>query len=579
MRGKRISRALKVTRGKLDSSLDEPLVRRVRQTLIDFNKLRLPADVTRALADAFWQQWGGGTAIRSIAVRWAFTQVFARFVHEVHPLNSLADLDDALLAHYIEWLNGQVRANGQPWRKGTRSATYTTLRKLLQWIQRCRPGLIDSLHYPSNPFPWRNRDTQHHRRLSPDALRAILDACQQDIAEQRAERERIHREIDATRARAGEEERTLAALLIRIDRDFEGVLPANRELLRRGRVRDRNLLQHFGGASTVGPYLYPHSDSLLPYFLAILIHTAGNPEAIAELHLDCLQPIPLLDDRELVVWAKRRAGAVQRRSFHRRDPFEPPALVRELIDWTSRLRPFAPQHVRERLFVHRAPRGVHALTATTIKHRLSAFCKRHQLPRFSLASVRPSVLTALYRSSGDLRQVKEVANHASISTTVQYVQGPEVDAQHRRNIATLQNAFIGHLTPTSPVSDAPSACSDEPALVPRGRAVTMFGFDCKDPLEGVAPGSRRGELCVQFLGCFTCPNSVIASDAKTIARLLQARDHLRDSATRLHPARWEAIYSPLLRILEDDLLSRFAAREIAAAQTLRAVLPPLPELR
>ena len=62
-------------------------------------------------------------------------------------------------------------------------------------------------------------------------------------------------------------------------------------------------------------------------------------------------------------------------------------------------------------------------------------------------------------------------------------------------------------------------------------------------------------------------------------RLLQARDHLRAAATTLHPARWRAVYAPQLRILEEDILSRFAARELAAAEPLLTQLPPLPELR
>jgi hypothetical protein len=107
----------------------------------------------------------------------------------------------------------------------------------------------------------------------------------------------------------------------------------------------------------------------------------------------------------------------------------------------------------------------------------------------------------------------------------------------------------------------------------------MFGFDCKDPLAGVAPGTRQGELCANFLGCFTCPNAIITADAASLARLLQARDHLRAAAAQIHPARWEAVYAPLLRILEEDILTRFAASELAGATHHRASLPPLPELR
>jgi hypothetical protein len=107
----------------------------------------------------------------------------------------------------------------------------------------------------------------------------------------------------------------------------------------------------------------------------------------------------------------------------------------------------------------------------------------------------------------------------------------------------------------------------------------MFGFDCKDPFAGLAAGTRRGQLCTHFLGCFTCPNAIIPDDPRTLARLLQAREHLRDAASSVHPVRWQAIYAPPLHILEHDILPRFSAAELAAAEPHRATLSPLPELR
>ena len=61
------------------------------------------------------------------------------------------------------------------------------------------------------------------------------------------------------------------------------------------------------------PCLYPRSEALLPYYLAILTHAAGNPEPIAEIRCDCLQPLPLLHDREALVWFKARSNRMQRR--------------------------------------------------------------------------------------------------------------------------------------------------------------------------------------------------------------------------------------------------------------------------
>ena len=233
-----------------------------------------------------------------------------------------------------------------------------------------------------------------------------------------------------------------------------------------------------------------------------------------------------------------------------------------------------------RLFLYKGNRGVSALSSSTIKHMLKAFCKRHGLPRFALASIRPGVLCSFYRASGDLRRTSAVANHAQLATTVRYVETPEVQAQHRTRIAALQSAFIGHIEQRqSTVAAEPAVLHESSAAFPHGELVSMFGFGCTDPLAGTAPGTHRGELCTNFMGCFTCPNAIITPDPPTVARLLQARNHLRAAATTLHPARWQTFYAPQLRILEEDIIPRFAARELAEAQLLLAQLPPLPDLR
>ena len=249
------------------------------------------------------------------------------------------------------------------------------------------------------------------------------------------------------------------------------------------------------------------------------------------------------------------------------------------MQWNERLVPLAPAALRDRLFIYKSVRGVAALSSTAVKSMLKAFCQRHGLQPFSLASIRPGVLTSFYRASGDLRRVGAVANHANLATTVRYVHTPEVQAQNQTRIAGLQSAFMGHIQQHGSRAPKASTTTGKSIAVPGGQLVSMFGFDCRDPLSGTAPGSHRGELCTHFMGCFTCPNAIITAEPSTLARLLQTRDHLRAAATKLHPARWQAFYAPQLRILEEDILPRFAATELAAAEPLRAQLVPLPELR
>ena len=564
---------LAAVEGMQPTRYDAP--RRVRRSVVDFSALSLPEDVRLALAEAFWCHFGV-LAERCIHTRWCYIKTFDQFARESGAIGGLADVHRGLLLRYIEWLNAQRRPDGQPWTKSSRASAYAALRKLLQWLERCRPGVIASVEYPFNPFPWRNRDGRPRSKIAAGELRALLKACEADIAQMRAAREAA----DAQRIADGNKPGSLGWLLQHIDQHCGGFVPTARELSRAGQHPVRKTLVRLGGLKQVEPCLYPRAESLLPYYLAILIHTAGNPDPIAELGRDCLQSLPLLDDRQALVWFKARANSIQRRTFDSVDRFEPPALVKEILDWNERLRPLAPSALRDRLFLYKGVRGVTALSSSAVKHMRESFCERHGLPRFSLVSIRPGVLASFYRASGDLRRVSSVANHAHLATTVRYVQTPEVEAQHRARIAALQSAFIGHIEQARSVGTAePVASSGIGSIVPPGEVVSMFGFGCADPFAGIAPGTHRGELCTNFMGCFTCPNAIITPDPSTLARLLQARDHLRAAAAALHPARWQAFYAPQLRILEEDILARFSAGELAAAGPLVARLPPLPDLR
>ncbi|MBI3369333.1 MAG: hypothetical protein HY021_13085 [Burkholderiales bacterium] len=517
--------------------------RLVRKTLVDFSSLSLPDDVRQVLAQAFWSHVGVRSA-RSIRTQWSSMLTFNRFATESGAIASLPDLGRVMLVRYIEWLNLQRRADGSPWTLSTRAAVYGSLRRLLQWLERCRPDMVGAIEYPYSPFPGRGRYSLPRATPSAGELRSILHASEAEIAKMRAARD--------------------AAAVQRAQRATVDCTPGSRS----------------GGARQIEPLLYPRAVSLLPYYLAILIHAAGNPEPIAELDRDCLQALPLMTDRETLVWFKARAGRIQRRTFGIANAFEPPALVRDILTWNERLRRLAPPEQRNRLFFFKGLRTVNAMSTITVHHLLNAFCERHGLPKFALASIRPAVLSSFYRVSGDLLRTKAVANHASLATTVRYVETPAVQMQNRSRIAAMQDAFIGHIESRQALDGAVPALATRPHVsLPPGRVVSMFGFDCDDPLAGIAPGTRQGELCTSFMGCFTCPNAIIAPDPATVARLLQARDHLRGAATTLHPARWQAFYAPQLRILEEDILPRFGMRELAAGQLLVARLPALPDLR
>lgn len=556
--------------------------RRVGSRLVDFSRLELPQDLRLALAEAFWNH-ADVRSVDTLLGYWHGIHTFTQFVVETQALSALPELTTETLVRYIEWLNGRVRQDGVPWSPATRAQAYYSMRTLLRWLQRSRPHLLSRIVFPVRVYRGKESAKRRLPPLPPQAVRAILRACEAEISQLRSQRERGRAALAAARAKRAASLNSLGGFLLYLERHHGGIAPPALALPSHVRKHSDAL----GGYRAIEPCLYPRFESLFPYYVAIVIHTGGNPEAIARLPLECLQPVPLLDDRELLIWSKGRTIRLQQRAFRTGAAFEPPTLVRELTEWTRPLRSHAAAIHRQRVFIGKGHLGVAGLSPSLQKKLRAAFIARHHLPQFSLMQLRASVLTAFYRASGDLRQVKEIANHAQLSTTATYVRGPEVEREHRERIATLQSAYLGHLE-AARAESLPSGAEDSSqrrsvvphvAAVPPGTAVSLFGFNCKDPLAGVAPGTHAGELCHHFLGCFTCPNAVITADPISLARLLEARDHLRSSATYLHPARFDAIYAPLLKILDEDILTRFSASELTAATALCRKLPPIPPLR
>jgi hypothetical protein len=93
--------------------------RKLGDTVIDFSLLCLPAAVSCALAEAFWNQVGA-RAEPTVRTYWHHLRIFARFVVQTGAVRDLGDVRSDLLLRYIEWLNQQQSDDGEPWSKGTR---------------------------------------------------------------------------------------------------------------------------------------------------------------------------------------------------------------------------------------------------------------------------------------------------------------------------------------------------------------------------------------------------------------------------------------------------------------------------
>ena len=560
----------------------------------DLMTLGLPADVVHVLADAF-QHHHMASAPATRRACWLTLRSFARFAKDDAGVQSTHDLSTATIRRYIGWLDRQTNRAGEPRSLSGRANLLSYLRQLIEWTKRHHPSrLPQRIDFPFRVYS--NRNAQPRRRLPEDQLKAILRACYEDIdaAWERFELGQRSLRSDAVPTVSTPELHGLIRGLAAVD---NGVMPARLSLVAH-RFTMSAIARH-GGIRTLAGYLHLTSETLLPFYIALAIQTAANPQSLMQFRRDCQQPHPLDESRVIIDWDKTRAGdkfkRAQRRSFDRRRRYAAPNLIDKLLAMTAPLVAQAALRDRERLFLIKGEKsGSVALGAlSTISHGLKGFIARAneriaiwnraapERPRALLADfaavlLRGSVATEHYQASGgDIVHVQQVLNHASATTTEAYVKGPRTEQLRRDIVARLQRQMVGWI-----MGDADGSATPRTAAVAglAARATAPFAHDCLNPLAGTMPGTQAGQACPHLGGCLRCPGLVIPIDAPHLARILQAKEAFERSREQLDPQRWELLYASSYRILLQDILPDFPAALHAPAATLAADLPRLPAL-
>lgn len=560
----------------------------------DLTTLALPRDVACVLADAFRNHHVASVPATQRAC-WQALQSFSRFAREDAGIQSIDDLVTAAIGRYIAWLDRQINHAGEPRSLSGRANLLSYLRQLIEWTKRHHSSrLPQRIDFPFRVYS--NRNAQPRRRLPEEQLKAILRACYEDI-DAAWERFELGQQIlrsDTAPAGATAELHRLVRELANID---GGVMPTRLNLVAH-RLNMSAVARH-GGLRTLAGYLHLTSETLLPFYIALAIQTAANPQPLTQFRRDCQRPHPLDEHRVIIDWDKARAGdkfkRAQRRSFDRRRRYAAPNLVDKLLAMTAPLVAQATLRDRERLFLLRSEKtlSVAPIALSTVTHGVRGFIARANeriaiwnraaperaralLPDFAAVLLRGSVATEHYQASGgDIVHVQQILNHASVLTTEAYVKGPRTEQLRRDIVARLQRLMVGWI-----VGVANTSASRTSTVVSElaARATAPFGHDCLNPLAGTAPGTQAGRACPHLGGCLRCPGLVIPIDAPHLARILQAKEAFERSREQLDPQRWELLYAPSYRILVQDILPDFPDALQAPAAALAANLPRLPAL-
>lgn len=560
----------------------------------DLMTLGLPVDVVHVLADAF-RHHHVASAPHTQRACWQALQSCARFAGDDTGIQSTHDLTTATIGRYIGWLDRQTNRAGEPRSLSGRANLLSHLRQLIEWTKRHHPSrLPQRIDFPFRVYS--NRNAQPRRRLPEDQLKAILRACYEDIyaAWERFELGQRSLRSNAVPTGSPPELHGLIRGLAAVD---NGVMPARLILV--ARHFNMSAIARHGGIRTLAGYLHLTSETLLPFYIALAIQTAANPQSLMQFRRDCQQPHPLDESRVIIDWDKTRAGdkfkRKQRRSFDRRRRYAAPNLIDKLLAMTAPLVAQAALRDRERLFLIKGEKSGSAAVGalSTISHGIKGFIARAneriaiwnraaperpraQLADFAAVLLRGSVATEHYQASGgDIVHVQQVLNHASVTTTEAYVKGPRTEQLRRDIVARLQRQMVGWI-----MGDADGSATPRTAVVAglAARATAPFAHDCLNPLAGTMPGTRAGQACPHLGGCLRCPGLVIPIDAPHLARILQAKEAFERSREQLDPQRWELLYASSYRVLLQDILPDFPAALHAPAATLAADLPRLPAL-
>jgi len=531
-----------------------------------FESLGLPFLLASVLKDGFVAQFGHTS---NSAQRQSFSCIrkFASFLRSTGAGMQLP-LPATIACDLRSWLqaSGLAPSTAQSVLNASISVLEYCERRDVDILSRGTRLIVDSFKVPP---------TSPHSVPSEDMVKDILKCC--------------YREIESIEARIATAKRLLAGVHnTDLEKDKAQIIGellviGHGEIPRRTAIPAalRRLVDSMGGVRAISQYIWISPRDLLPFYIAILIQTSGNAEAILKLKRSCVSPHPLRDDLERVVWEKPRSHREQRIEAPVGRSWSAASLIRRLANVNENLTTKCEKKDRKKLFISymTASKKPCVPTNTLLYLELKKFVELHSLEKFSFSSLRYANAFAHFRANGSLADAKRRLNHVSIATTLRYAD----IAARRDHHDTVILGFQGLMARLSLSGSRDASPSERQVLWREQMPVdTVFGFRCRNPFEGIAEGSSPGNLCLQFHKCATCPGALIPLDnLEVVARLLATDAVLRDAHSRAIRegwlARFQLLYEPTRRILTEEILPAVSAtvRTRAARMMDLRVIPPL----
>lgn len=438
-------------------------------------------------------------------------------------VESMRDIDAALLRQFLAWLELQTKAKGKsrgkPWSMSSKKMAFDRIKSLLVNRQRLARGSVSpALAFPKNPFPRVSFATTPRAPYTDCELRRIVDAVNADL-----------RNLDGAHD-------SLSSLQV-----------------------------------------------LAVYLIALAVATGRNPQSLLDLRRDSVRAHPL-SDREILVTEKRRGYSTQVTSYSKA-PDEPSKTdhvttiplsvgnyVRTAMEYTAPLVLAASARNADFIFLHRIERGsrsgeVDKLDIKAFNQAAARFVFRHGIKDdhgeplvLHLARLRPTFGTRLYERTRDVRKVQQALGHSSPQVTARhYITLPETA---HRDHTFIGQAMVGWVTKQDE-KNAVLLAADGKIPLADARELLKGGYNtlvarCRNPFR------ESGSTCSKYLPCFTCPQMVVFED--DLWRLFSFYYKLLHERVRMNPNDWLQTYGPVIRIIDNEITPDFPAEKVEEAK-------------
>lgn len=514
-------------------------------TVLDFHAAGFSETIAEKVARAFISL-AGGTTYESQMVSWRHTRRFAEFIAIEYGSVEKFPRD------CLERFGKQLADSDYALR--TAGAAYNVAHNTLSWLRRNAPETTDRkirLDRGKSASKARRESQSKTDVPSEELMKKILNCCYSDILEWEAAREKIR--LVALSEVDDEFSSFMLFLLIA----GGGMLPTPKQLASMpGGKAARNRLADFGRVREIYSQYYISIEELFAHYLAILVQASANPQPLRLAEMECIMPVPFREDIERLVWDKPRSRRMQVPDFPKAKEWSATNIARRLLAKNAELRHLAPAKYKNALFICRTVEmNVTVPSWQTLHNCLTAFREKHNLPQFDFSELRRAGGALHHKVGRSILTAQQRLQHKSSKVTQGYTPLTDLLGYHQSQVRRFQGMMVAEAERFKSGTVQAAKITGLKAE----RAETLFGFQCKDPLAGIADGSRQGVPCPKFDQCSGCTGAiVVVDDPRNVAKLINAITHLAAERERALKEGWskrfDLLYQPTVDILKNDIL-------------------------